>query len=108
MTNQKPNHQLKKKKKPTKKQTKIDSPLMVACANATYRFEDLYALLERLKSHPHASAFFTAVNHRREVISSISLSNWPSATPEPSRYSSITDTPTSNPPHCGQSNSVAG
>ena len=41
---------------------------MVACANAIYRYEDLYALLERLKSHPQASTFLTAVNHRREVL----------------------------------------
>jgi len=51
----------------TKADADGDTPLMVACANPAYRYEDLYALLERLKSHPHASAFFTAVNHRRET-----------------------------------------
>ena len=40
---------------------------MVACANASYKYEDLYALLERLKSQPNANQFFTATNNRREV-----------------------------------------
>jgi hypothetical protein len=43
------------------------SPLMVACANPAYKIEDLYALLERLKSHPQPAKVFCAMNNRREV-----------------------------------------
>ena len=48
-------------------------PLMVACANATYKYEALYALLERLKNSPNAEKMFTAVNHENKV--SIGLSD---------------------------------
>lgn len=40
---------------------------MVACANPAYKIEDLYALLERLKSHPQPAKVFCAMNNRREV-----------------------------------------
>jgi hypothetical protein len=40
---------------------------MVACANATYKYEALYALLERLKNSPNAEKMFTAVNHENKV-----------------------------------------
>ena len=45
----------------------FNRPLMVACANPAYKNEDLYALLERLKSHPQPAKVFSVVNHRREV-----------------------------------------
>lgn len=48
---------------------------MVACANPAYKNEDLYALLERLKSHPKPSQVFSAVNNRREVNYSIHPKN---------------------------------
>ena len=41
---------------------------MVACANPAYKIEDLYALLERLKSHPQPAKVFSAMNNRREVL----------------------------------------
>ncbi|XP_046437513.1 uncharacterized protein LOC124188739 [Daphnia pulex] len=44
-----------------------DTPLMVACANPAYKIEDLYALLERLKSHPQPAKVFCAMNNRRET-----------------------------------------
>lgn len=41
---------------------------MVACANPAYKNEDLYALIERLKSHPEPAKVFGAVNKKREVL----------------------------------------
>lgn len=40
---------------------------MVACANPLYKNEDLYVIIERLKSHPQPAKVFCAMNNRREV-----------------------------------------
>ena len=45
---------------------------MVACANPAYKNEDLYALVERLKSHPEPAKVFGAVNKKREVSCRVS------------------------------------
>ena len=46
----------------------LNSPLMVACANPAYKVEDLYALIERLKSHAEPAKVFCATNKKREVL----------------------------------------
>lgn len=40
---------------------------MVASANPNIKYEDLYALVERLKSHPEPAKVFAAFNKKREV-----------------------------------------
>jgi len=40
---------------------------MVASANPNIKLEDLYALIERLKSHPERNRLFSAMNNRRET-----------------------------------------
>ena len=46
---------------------------MVACANPAYKVEDLYALMERLKSHAEPTKVFCATNKKREVTNFTSI-----------------------------------